>query len=74
MAEDIRLNRAVKSFVQILKKLKNKNKSVSTTTKHWKLTYNAVDSKNKITATNNKTKKVVNLQFDLDKEKLEIKN
>ena len=87
MTDDIELNKIVKLFVQTLKTLKDENKSLTTTINDWKLTWNAVNSEGeiydfrydiengytRITAKNNKTKEVKNLQFDLETEKLEIK-
>ena len=82
------IDEIVKLFVQTLKTLKDENKSLTTTINDWELTWNAVNSEGesydfrydiengytRISAKNNKTDEVKNLHYNLETEKLEVKN
>lgn len=87
MADEKKLDEIVKLFVQTLKTLKDENKSLTTTINDWELTWNAVNSEGeiydfrydiengytRISAKNNKTDEVKNLHYNLETEKLEVK-
>ena len=87
MADEKKLDEIVKLFVQTLKTLKDENKSLTTTINDWELTWNAVNSEGEIydfrydiengythiSAKNNKTDEVKNLHYNLETEKLEVK-
>ena len=87
MADEKKLDEIVKLFVQTLKTLKDENKSLTTTINDWELTWNAVNSEGeiydfrydiengytRISAKNNKTDEVKNLDYNLETEKLEVK-
>ena len=87
MTDEKKLDEIVKLFVQTLKTLKDENKSLTTTINDWELTWNAVNSEGeiydfrydiengytRISAKNNKTDEVKNLHYNLETEKLEVK-